>query len=302
MAILNFIKKLLPHMERQTISEDLRTTEKEVTKIALPAYQSAAEHFKINTLMSEEAKSLGTTYQATAKKQRYGAMTNFISAIAGLMTNFQANIIFIEATLDAVLQKDVIRDGLTAKSVYVIRSASQMSFVSRFLLSLLNYVYTVEAMARDTVLSPALEISKHEMKYVETNFMNFARLFARYSVDPKDFQEIVNGIPELLVNARTKETVEAMLQKSIDPMEATGMAGFVGSPIYMLRMPFAAWQNSRYEAAKTKKQQLELRLLYLENQKEKQNDPTLEKEISQLQNRIEKLEYALHETEESLGL
>jgi hypothetical protein len=87
-----------------------------------------------------------------------------------------------------------------------------------------------------------------------------------------------------------------------DPMESAGLSGFVGSAIYAIRLPIAQWQNDRYEAAKSKKQQLELRLLYLQMQSKQKHDPAIEKEIAVVQDRIDGLEYKLRKTEEDLGI
>ena len=61
------------------------------------------------------------------------------------------------------------------------------------------------------------------------------------------------------------------------------------------------WQNDRYESSRAKKQQLDLRLLYLQMQKEDgMSDPTVTREISDLQARIEKYDRYLREVEESI--
>lgn len=303
MGILDFIKKLLPRVNRSDIADDLRTTEKEMTKIVMPSYQQAADAFRTIKLQSDEVASLQAVFSANFKSAHYSSAKNFIIDINLRLKNLLENIVYMSNLLDTVVDKDIITSGLTTRSAFVLRSASNMSFLSRYMLSLMNYIYTVESISRDVEVEPSIEISKAEMKYVENKFHAFVKLFAQYSAEPEDFKKLYDAIPDLIANERTNKMLAAMLEsKEADPLAATGYSGFVGSPIYTVRLAFAQWQNSRYESAKAKKQQLEFRLLYLENQAKNRKDPALVNEIQRLQDRIEKLDYQLAETDTELGL
>ncbi len=302
MGILDFVKKLLPRFERSTVSEDLRATEKELTKMVMPSYEAAANVFRNFKLESEEVKQLQTVFTANIKAS-YGGNKNFVIDINSRLKNLHENARNVSELLDNTIAEDVIAAGITAPAAFVIRSASNISFLSRYMLSLLNYVYTCEATVRDVEVEPGLEISKAEMKYVETKFHTFVKLFARYSMEPEEFNKLYAAIPDIVISERRARMTLALLdQKETDPLGDTGYAGFVGSPIYSVRLAYAQWQNNRYESAKAKKQQLELRLLYLENQLKNRKDPSLTNEISYLQDRIEKLDYQLAETDKELGL
>lgn len=303
MSVLNFIKSLLPRIERSHIAEDLRATEKELSKVTVPSFQAASDGFKVIKFQSDDSLYFQNTFNRLFKPAKSSHAANFIAEITSRLKNFQENVGFIQEVLDNVLEKDVINTGLTVKSAFVIRAASNMSFVSRYLPNLLNYLYTAEAKARDAELSPALEISKAEVKFVEKNFELFVKLFQNYAEEPKTFKNIFEGVPEVYLTDRNKEAVIGLLEKGrVDPYEDGLTSGFVGSPIYSVRLIFAQWQNDRYESAKAKKQQLELRLLYLENQQKDRKDPALENEIRHLQDRIEKLDYRLRETDKELGI
>lgn len=303
MSIIDYIKKLLPRFERSSVAEDLRATEKELIKIVMPSYDQAASAFRTIKLESEEARSLQSQFVVNFKQPRWSAAKTFIQDIDNRLKNFHENVVYISNILETVVDADIITAGLTSRSAFVIRSAGNMSFISRYMLSLLNYVYTVEAQHRDIEPEHGIEISKAEMKHVEERFHTFVKLFAQYSVDPDDFKKIYEAIPEMIVNERTNRMLLAMMEsKEVDPFSGSGYAGFVGSPIYTVRLAFANWQNSRYESAKAKKQQLELRLLYLENQSKDRKDASLVNEIQRLQDRIERLDYQLAETDKELGI
>ena len=301
MEILKFIKKLLPRIERSTVSDDLRTTEKELVKIVIPCWASAKEHFKISKPISEEIKHFQALFVRSFDYRRAMKSPSFILDIEVRLKNLHANVVYIQSILDTVVDKDIMTSGMTMRAAYTIRAAANMSMMTRYLSSLLNYLYTVEAMARNNEIYDELKLSQSEMKYVEANFNNFVRLLSSYGMSPEDFSKTVSSMPESHVNARTADFI-TKISGFRDPQEEVGMAGFVGNPIYAGRLMIAQWQNDRYEAAKAKKQQLELRLMYLQMHEKGKGNPAVDKEIMMLQDRIDVLEGKLRDTDEELGI
>ena len=304
MSIFGFVKKLNPRIERSTVAEDLRTTEKECTSICLPSWQAAGEHFKINKPGSSQMEELHSIFYRHYFDHRKGVkFPTFVLEISRALPTMAENNSLLQENLDSYLQKDIMSEGMSMRSAFVLRAASNISMVTRYLLSLLNYIYAVEAEHFDTKLEPALEISKAEMKYAEQNFARFAKLFAEYTMPSKDFKKLIDGTPEIAISAQTQAVVAGLYSdhnEQADAFEAYGVSGFVGNPIYRFRLLIARWQTDRYESAKAKKQQLELRLLYLQMQKDGTKDPIVPKEIERLQNRIETLDSYLRGVETDL--
>lgn len=302
MSIFNFVEKLLPRIERSTVQEDLRTTEKECINVAMPAWDAAATHFKINKLASDDALGMSQQFYRSFDMRRAAKSPNFIMDIARRTDAFHKNVVVLQGRIDELVERDIITDGLTMKNAFAIRAASNMSLVSRYLLALLNYIYTVEAEKHDVHLDPALEISKAELKYVENNFERFVKLYSEYTMPSDEFNTLLGSLPEVYINEKTKSAVTSMYgTNKMDPFEQYGVSGFVGNPIYRIRLKIAQWQNDRYESARAKKQQLELRLLYLQMQKDGNQDPTVANEIERLQGRIEGYDRYLREVEESIA-
>jgi len=109
-------------------------------------------------------------------------------------------------------------------------------------------------------------------------------------------------LPEVFLAEQNNQAASGFFKSNeLDPFERYGISGFVGNPIYRIRLVVAKWQNDRYESAKAKKQQLELRLLYLQMQKDNTTDPSVVKEIERLQTRIENYDRYLREVEENIS-
>lgn len=305
MSIFNFIKKLNPRIERSAVAEDLRTTEKECVNAAMPSWAAAEDHFRINKIGSDRVKDFDLLFYRNFDSHGIAwrsKTNNFIIDISRRFNYLHDNIVYVQGQLDKILEKDIIPEGLTAKAAFVVRAASNMSMLTRYALSLLNYIYAAEAEHHDRTLEPGLTISKAEKKYVEDNFIRFVKLFSEYSIPQKDFKKFLTEIPEVYVGSGNEGAVSGFIgNKSVDPFEKYGMSGFVGNPIYRIRLVIAKWQNDRYESAKSKKQQLELRLLWLQMQRDDAKDPSVAKEIERLQTRIEGYDRYLREVEESIA-
>lgn len=302
MNIFNFTKKLLPRIERKTVAEDLRTTEKECANIAMPTWSAASEHFRLLGLKSDAAEDMSFNFYRNFNLYRAAKGVNFVQDIERRLPDFHANVVFLQSIIDKYLEKDIIAEGLTVRSAFVLRSASNMSFVSRFILNLLNYIYTVEAEALETKIDHALQISPAERKYVEQNFVRFVKLFSDYSIDPKAYKARLGEQPDVFIGGANNQAASGFFAGSkIDSLDQVGLAGFVGNPIYRIRLLIAKWQNDRYESAKAKKQQLELRLMYLKSHEDSSEDPSVGREIERLQSRIEGYDRYLREVEESVA-
>lgn len=301
MSIFDFAKGLLPRIDRNTVSEDLRVTEKEAVNMVIPSYAAASTYFKLNKLASVEAKELTSIfYRNFALPKKPVKAPNLVMELERLMKPLHENIVQLQSLIDEKLDRDILRDGLTVKSAFLLRSASNLSMVTRYSLALLNYLYTAEAKHHDVTLDPSLEISPAEMKYVEKNFLRFVRLISEYAQPAQDFKNVVLGLPEMYLTKEAEIAARASYEKTSDPFESLGVSGFIGNPIYRVRLVIAKWQNDRYDSAKAKKQQLELRLLYLQMQKDEKQDPGVVKEIERLQSRIESYDRYLREVEDAI--
>ena len=116
-------------------------------------------------------------------------------------------------------------------------------------------------------------------------------------------------LPEVL-NDRMRKLTPAMLPKDsmdeVSEMYSSGEldmlnnlpSGFLGSPIYSIRLIFSQWEADRYRHMKDKKRLLELRLLHLRMLKENgQSDIQMEKEMTYLQKSVTDLDYRISKIE-----
>lgn len=303
MSIANFVSKLLPRIDRKNVAEDIRLTSAELAESVIPSIEASAAFFKVVRTASKEVRALEADFYSYFDRHGASKKGNMFLELQDAFANVQLNLQSIKGFVETEIDKDILPVGMTARKIVILRGASHISFLSRYTMALLNYVYAKETEANNTDHDDELKITKAELAYVEKFFPQAIRLLSIYGVPNKKFVDLVKATPEIYVNAKTADAVAGIYSKNeYDFIPADLVSGFIGNPIYRIRLVIAEWQNARYESMKNKKQQLELRLLNLEMYKDGKNDPQLAKEIGRLQSRIENYDADLRETEEKLGL
>jgi hypothetical protein len=301
MKLVSFIKSLLPHMSKDQILEDLRVTAGEMEQVVIPSYRDASVFFRSNKLRSDEAKDISDDFYRGFERGSMSKQSSVIGEIDVRLNFIKENLTYVQGQIEAILERDVINEGLTAKKAVMIRAANQLAFISRFSTDLLNYFYVCEASASDADVAESMVLAPAVIKHVKTNVKMFAMLLSDYGIPTEKFQAIYTKIPEVVVSSRNEASIAGLYKQSdIDPFDSPFVAGFTGNPIYHVRLLYAEWQASRYKAEKEKKRMLELRLLHLRLLQEKKNDPKLEAEINYIQSRVDGIERYMRSVEDTV--
>jgi hypothetical protein len=301
MQLMDFIRALLPRLDKSDIMEDIRMTKSELQTVVTPCYSAARDLFKVNKLKSAEADSLSKIFYRNYDLSTSKKSIDFVAEIDSKISNVLTNLLFVEGQLESLLEQDIIAGGLTAKKAILVRAVEHMSFISRYSVDLLNYLYMFEAKAASKEGTDDGDITPAAIKSVEFNIANFSRLLGIYGMEPKEYIVRMGKVPEVVLNDRTEQALSAVYTDAkIDPFNLYMVKGFEASPIYRFRMLIAEWQASRYKSMQDKKRALELRLLHLKLVNEKNHNPQMEQEIRYIQSRIEKTEASMRKMEDSV--
>lgn len=303
MNILSFVKSLLPHVQKEQVTEDIRVTLGELDDTVIPCYRTAAEFFRSNKPRSKEVAELSASFYRNFDLQGGQKAPSIIGDIDRRLPHMRENLAYVSELADELLEHDIIAEGLTAKKASLIRAADHISFASRYALDLMTQVYVYESVQADANVSETMSRPPGVIKHINNNIAAFAAIVSRYGIPNKDFRKIVLAIPDISMNPKVSSVVAGLYkEKDVDPISVGPLAGFVGNPIYHIRMTVAEWQVGRYKANKEKAKELSLRLLYLKSQLNNEASPELEREIEYTQERIDKLQARCREVEEELGI
>lgn len=305
--ILEFVKKLLPTINKSDVLSDFETSLEAIDELQ-SLYSDLASYLDKNTIKSKEAKKVIDEFLAELYKSKdlpkINKRENFARVVLTLLENIKLNAKFLYDELDNNLSESTVTGSLEAKRANLLRSVAHYRFMTKMLTDLLNYIYTNEMSEENKHLAEEGKLNPHQVKELLNNLWILAKCVAGYAEDSDKFKAKVEKLSQVQLSKEENETIEALYSHSDDIDLIQGLPhNFIGSPIYTIRLVFAQWQAQRYHEMKDKKKLLELRLQYLRQLKEKgEADINLEKEIEYLQNRITKLDYKLAKIEESANV
>lgn len=254
---------------------------------------------------SKEAKDLVEEFWKVFGKSKPKIKLNkrkgLTNSICLLFENVRVNGEWLLGEISGGLNDVVMSQALNTFNANLMRSVPHFSFLTKYAMDLLNYLYIKETEYAGIELESDAKMKKVQEKFVTDNMDNFAKLIAVYGDEPKHFEKTMNTITRFKVpQDRIEEIVETHKGSNIDLFDNLP-SGFVGSPIYSIRLIFAEWSANRHKRNKDLRKLLELRLLHYKLAREQGNgDVNTEKEIAYLSKRIESLDYTIAKQEEGV--
>lgn len=302
--ILNFVKKLLPSLNKTEIESDMETS-MEVLYDLMPSVEMLGEMIDEAGIASPQNKKLVAEFYKQYKPSKGNpdiAGLSLSDGLAMLLERVSTNGKFILDEIGDNINDVVVSKGLTSYKAYLVRATSHYYFMGKYLGDLINYVYTHEASARGYSVSKSFALNKKQEEAVVDNLWLFVRLIAIYGMDNKVYVNGVKAIEDVyLPDEKLEKELSVSDYAKMDNI-STLPNGFIGSPIYSIRLAFATWEAERYKYLKDKKKLLELRALHLKMLKETgSGDLSVEKEIEYLQKRITDTDYKLAKMEEDIA-
>lgn len=298
--ILNYASRLLPTFKRERIEEDGRILSTELATNAIPAYQSSAASFQPKDVTSKEVKGYFERYNREMGGSPARGMVTDIS----LRLEKIANVVdLVRMAAEKEFETSIVVDGITLYKVSLIKTMELCGFISRYSLRLLHYFYILETgAAQKNDAYAASQISRGEIKELESFFSDFCRALKALSRDDKTFQKDLESLPSVTVGPAAEVTMANIPSTKLDPLNIFAVNGFI-SIVYRGQMMWAQSQVTRYKEAKDLKTNLELRKLYLDSIKASgQGDESLQREIDVIQSRIDRCAETIRKEEEKVGM
>lgn len=295
MDIISFLKNLLPRFGKDRLVEDARITESEIETTVLPAYADAEKSLMRHKFKSKQIVDL---YEVLQRNIKIKSSDNIVSVVLDAMEKVLKNHKMLQSKIEDGFEDHVIIEGITVVRLTMIRLLEFNSFLSRFSLKLLNYVYileTAEVSGEENYVGK--QLSPGEIKWIEDNFLNFVLILKICSKMEGNFQETLESIPDINLSENPDAIVSAIGENRLDPFGTKMLVGFSGSPIYHIGLLVAEYQANRYKEKKELKTVLELRLLNLSRTLDKKPDASIEKQIQYVQGRIDRIDEYLREAE-----
>lgn len=296
-SLIGFVKKMVPFIGKSSIEEDLNMKIKSFDECVNMAYSSYASSLGEN-FVSPVNVALNNKFYKLNKLPKAGPK-NFIYQIKSNLTNFRTNLSTIKELVKTSLETNTATGFAPVKKAAILKAVSEMTACVRYLLPLLMYIVDCEMVARsrNNNWKPLLI----QEKKIANSFDAFIASMNTYCVEPSEFKKAFNELPDLNVDENNAELGDIISNKKSMNLLDTGdikLRGFLGNPIYHLKMNAVENQVEDYKCNQEMKKCLELKVMWLTEEFKNNPDPDIEKEIEYLNNNIQELQYDIDQMEE----
>ncbi len=302
--LVGFIKSLiLPSYSKSDIETDMEIS-LEYIPVIIEHYSSLGVVIKDAPIQAKQSKDLiKDIYKDLDKsKVKLSRNSNLGQDVVTLMSNAKVNGEYVLKEISDSINDTIMSQALTAYKSNILRTVPHFYFITRYALDLLNYLYIKEVEHSKMETGKGYNVNKKQEEFLVKNAWLFSRLIALYGSDPAHFKKQVESLSDVTIPKDSVE--EAVQQFSGDQLDIFNNLpqGFIGSPIYSIRLVFAQWEADRYRSLKNKRKLLELRLLHLKLQKEQGvSDSNIESEIIYLQQSVTDMDFKLAKIEAELN-
>lgn len=218
-----------------------------------------------------------------------------------MLNAVQTNGEYIRKEVNDISNEVIVSKALSMFKGNVVRAVGHYFFITRYVLDLANLMYAQEAEFGGSDLGSEATPNKKQVEFVSKNMWTFARVIAVYAQSPSDFKMKMEQLTPAIITDEQMDSVLSTHQYDKVDLFDNLPDGFIGSPIYSVRLVFAQWEADRYRQLKDKKKLLELRSLHLKILTEQgTGDVSTERELSYLQKRVTDIDYKLAKIEESV--
>lgn len=302
--IASFVRKLLPSVGKSDLQSDLESSMQSIDSIN-DIYSQMAQIGKAAKLQAKSNQDLVKEFYKEVKssgtKTRLSSTHSFPQDVVTLMQAAKLNADYLLKQLADLQGEVIVSHALSVWKANVIRSVAHYQFLTRYAMDLANHLYVQESLHAGAELAKDAIPNKVQVTAVTSKMWLFARMLGVYGDEKAKFIERMESLVDAVIPKDEAEEVEATHGVAGIDLFDNLPAGFIGSPIYSVRLIFAEREASRYKEMKDKKKLLELRYLHLRVLTEQgKGDSQTDKQLQQLQKRVTDMDYELSKIEESV--
>ena len=292
MSLLDSVKKFIPWMRKDDLSSSI-----EKSFETLNSFKSDIEELNrvISTNTKIYGKELETIFYHNFKSKNVGTgKVPVLKTIVSNYNNITANVKYINDLLDKDSKSDYLKDNINSKDAFVIRAIDHAEFLTDYITRYVNFIAYQQAAILAEKTETDLDYirpSKATEKFIKDNLISFAQVLSIFVSRPDEFKKDIESIPEFKLNDKSFDVVSGVDgSEKIDPFAKFAPTQFYYSPILYVRMVIAEYQMKRLKMLEEKTAELKARLIHLTLLNENEHSPQLEKQISYISTRVEKLE------------
>lgn len=298
MELLNYVRSLVPMVERKEVLLSIDTLRNEVTQYTLPMSQDMTTTLKDHKYASKIANDLHRELGAHVRFSGKSA----IDVTHGVLAKLPEFLGIIEEKVKRAFSAQFTTTSLTFERANLLQLIDMITFYVKYHRRLL-----LELLAQETKTigkATASQWPKGYHVFLKESMTPYSALTAVFMVTSTAFKQQLSN----LSNAEISEGTVELARKSLGVLKTdpfglernyyTHTRTWI-NPIFSWKKYRAEMEAKRFHASREEKSALELRLQeYRELQEDKGANPKLQKLITHTESRIETLHYEITKTEE----
>lgn len=293
MNLKDYLKGLMPRLQRSDLEEAIAKLNGELNETVLPIYESAMELFGERKFKSKWVEQFDKLFEKEFRVKHKG---NFINGIGTTLPFLVDNLNAIQR-LAGKVEPSWSKDAVSLLGLNLVRSVDQLNFLAQYARRLLNAALTMEMNIAEGK-AETHDMQKSEIEWLNINKTMFLGAYSIMTMKRAELERRLKEVPNVVIGEESADMVENNLERpQTDPL---GL-GIIPLPInlsFHIGRFVAERQAHRYKSAIAERDSVQMRLMYLRQLEQGDADPILRGEIEVAQSRVEKLNYKIKEMEE----
>lgn len=292
MALLDYIKTFLPILKKDRLVEDARITSEELKNVSVTSFKNVIQQkIKFDNELHEQL--------SIVFNRIYGKNQDMVKAIHSALENSSkcADVIYDRVSSD--FEDDIVIQGVSLVKANIIKCLELLTFISKYSVSMLNALMVYERAKYEDNPKEYISdnLSPKEINDIQASFHEFAYALLVFDKSENDFKKVIDQIPDMVItNSFTAASASVI---KVDPLGLSKFGNVTNNVIYHIQMMVAERQAKRYDEMKELKKILELRMLDLKSQEQKNPNAVIQRDIELTQSRIQKLKFEMEKLENS---
>ena len=286
--VINFFKSIFTKdTDKRDVVKTAEDTYTALTNDVLPSIESmlSADVSKIEH-NKELVNKVATFFSIKSKD---------LESILEYIRNGLFNIVDIEKDVYKIVNEylsDIVNTrAVSPRDMSIVRIVGDINIITLYVLDLVYLMTLGKASESD--------FTNKRLKEIEEFLPEFADLFIVYGNKKRtdvildDISNVSKELVDISDSENNMSLISELIKRTGKTIMVPAVKGFVGNPVYMVRMWLVDREVKKYEILAEKKRLLEFRVLELKNQINGDNDKDLQKQIEYYETKIGKMEYEM---------
>ena len=292
-GIKSFFMAMLPSFEKKRINNDLDSAFKEMAYTREMYGVMERDYIDV---FKNRLPGVGAAFDKYDAKGFRGDVIGHLKRIMDARIKGQGN---TEKYIDDIYASVVMRDVLDYEKVNMLHYVSGLSFFNTYARKLI--LVATNYRINDTTIVSATDRLDEEFILNSKNMDAFGAIVAAMSLPIKDIRKMMGPLAKVAFEPDSHDHLVRTEGGKVDPLRF-GYLPIAGTIVYHTGLAINLYHKYRQELAKEEREKLQVQILLLRRQKEKNPDPAetakLEKQIRYYSDRVSKITGKLEEMAE----